>query len=191
MQVQIFKPSSRNDGSAASFQIAQKGNLAPLFFVNVVKQFSWNEKNRTGSFAESRKDPSKIISLMFNEFELGEMIHTFRTGLPYSTFHKSPKSNTGISLTSYTKTRYKGKPSQTDVMGFGLSLIRDGNCTFKVPIEPGEAIRLTALFYKFFDVMDAFRKEEFDSYNKPASAHAEPEDTNEEEQDQEDDGPGF
>lgn len=196
MQVQIYKPNSKSTGAAARFQISSKPNQEPVFYVNVIKQFSWNDADKTGSFKENQKNPKNTIALKFNELELGELINTFRTGNPYSTFHTGV-SKTGINLTTWKKLRYKDKPLQHETTAFSLSLVRDGADKFSVTIEAGEAVRLTALFYKFFDVLDSYRKDQFDNYKAPAKTNTKPQEDDEPPQAEEDapteeeDGPGF
>lgn len=198
MQVQLFKPNSKSTGAAAKFQISQKAGMEPLFFINAIQQFSWDEAARTGSFKENQKDPKKNIALKFNELELGEMIHTFKTGLPYSTFHKGKNSNTGISLIPYDRLINQGKKTEATVKNFGYTFIRDGSDIFKLSVAPGEAIRLSALFYKFFDVLDSYRQEKFGllkfGVEKAQTKQEEVEEPTEEEvnqEDPEDDGAGF
>ena len=194
MNVQIFKPNAKCAGIAANFQISCKPDKEPVFFINAILQSSWNEQTRTGSFKENQKNPKKTIALKFNELELGEMIHTFRTGLPYTTYHKGQNSNTGITLAIFKKIRYNGKPHQHETTSFGFSFIRDGVDSFKVPIEAGEAVRLTALFYKFFDVLDAYRQNKFDNYNAPKQNNQEQEEESSPQggqNNEDDDGPGF
>jgi hypothetical protein len=164
MNLSLYKPNPKNTGCAISFQIAPaKDNKEPQFFVNCLLQHSWNSEKKTGSFVENRKNPSKNIALKFNEFELGEFVHTFRTNKQYSTFHTTGDYQTQIRLTPYSKTRGKDKFA-VEVMAFGLSFIRNGSDTFKIPIDPGEAIRLTSFIEYFFTILDDHRKLEQEKY---------------------------
>lgn len=86
MNLQIYKPNSKNTGCAISFQISQKPNSDPQFYINCIAQHSWNDQTKTGSFAESRNNPSKTIAVKFNEFELGEIINAFQQKSTYSSF---------------------------------------------------------------------------------------------------------
>lgn len=157
MNLQIYKPNSKNSGCAISFQISHKPNNEPQFYVNCIAQHSWNEQAKTGSFAESRNNPSKTIAIKFNEFELGEMINAFQHKTSYSTFHSSEASKTQIKLAPYEKTKGTGEYA-VKYTAFGLSFTRNGADTFKVPLEPGEAIRLIAFINKFYSLLDDSRK---------------------------------
>jgi len=164
MNLQIYKPNSKNTGCAMSFQISTRPGKEPEFYANCVLQHSWNNEKRTGSFAGSRNDPSKTIALKFNEFELGEMINTFTSSIAYSTFHNF-SSKTQIRLTPYKKTRGKGDFA-VECQAFGMSFVRNGSDTFKIPFDPGEAIRLTSLINKYFSILDDYRLEEQKKYQK-------------------------
>lgn len=157
MNLQIYKPNPKNQGCAISFQISQKPNSEPQFYVNCIAQHSWNDQTKTGSFAESRNNPSKTIAIKFNEFELGEMINAFQQKTSYSAFHSSESNKTQIKLAPYEKTKGTGEYA-VKYTAFGLSFTRNGADTFKVPLEPGEAIRLIAFINKYYSVLDDSRK---------------------------------
>ena len=157
MNLQIYKPNQKNQGCAISFQISQKPNNEPQFYVNCIAQHSWNDQTKTGSFAESRNNPSKTIAVKFNEFELGEMINAFQQKTSYSAFHSSESNKTQIKLAPYEKTKGTGDYA-VKYTAFGISFIRNGADTFKVPLEPGEAVRLIAFINKFYSVLDDSRK---------------------------------
>jgi len=159
MNLQLYKPNPKNTGCAMSFQISQKPDQEPQFFANCILQHSWNAKNKTGSFSESRNDPSKTVALKFNEFELGEFINTFQNKFPYSTFHTNDSTKTQIRLTTFEKTRGSGDYA-VKVTAFGLTIVRNGSDTFKVPIDPGEAIRLTSFIQNYFSLLDSYRAEQ-------------------------------
>ena len=157
MNLQIYKPNPKNQGCAISFQISQKPNSEPQFYVNCIAQHSWNDQTKTGSFAESRNNPSKTIAIKFNEFELGEMINAFQQNTSYSAFHSSESNKTQIKLAPYEKTKGTGEYA-VKYTAFGLSFTRNGADTFKVPLEPGEAVRLIAFINKFYSILDDSRK---------------------------------
>jgi len=157
MNLQIYKPNPKNQGCAISFQISQKPSSEPQFYVNCIAQHSWNDQTKTGSFAESRNNPSKTIAIKFNEFELGEMINAFQQKTSYSAFHSSESNKTQIKLAPYEKTKGTGEYA-VKYTAFGLSFTRNGADTFKVPLEPGEAVLLIAFINKFYSVLDDSRK---------------------------------
>lgn len=157
MNLQIYKPNSKNTGCAISFQISQKNDQEPQFYVNCIAQHSWDEQKKTGSFAESRNNPAKTIAIKFNEFELGEIINAFQTKANYSAFHSSESNKTQIKFGPYEKKKGTGEYAVT-YTAYGLSFIRNGADTFKVPLEPGEMVRLVAFINKFYSLLDDTRK---------------------------------
>lgn len=175
MNLQLYKPNSKNTGCAISFQISQKGDGEPQFYVNCIAQHSWDDKKKTGSFSGSRNDPSKTVALKFNEFELGELINSFNREVPYSAFHTSESTKTQIRLTTYEKTRGSGDFA-VKVKAFGLTIIRNGSDTFKVPIEPGEAVRLERFIETYFSLLDVFRGEKA-KQNSQANSNYKPKTT--------------
>jgi hypothetical protein len=157
MNLQIYKPNSKNTGCAISFQISQKPNSDPQFYINCIAQHSWNDQTKTGSFAESRNNPSKTIAVKFNEFELGEIVNAFQQKSTYSSFHSSESNKTQIKLAPYEKTKGTGEYA-VKYTAFGLSFTRNGADSFKVPLEPGEAVRLISFINHFFTILDNSRK---------------------------------
>jgi len=156
MKVTIFKPNSKTTGALGEFNISQKGDEEPIFYLKLVSQHSWDETKRTGSFAESIKNPSKVISLKFNEFELGEIVNAFNRQSIWTTFHDF-NDKVGISLKPWQKKTGKGENAR-EYTAFGISVTRNGADTFKLPLEPGEAARLTALINTYYAWLDEARR---------------------------------
>ena len=157
MNLQIYKPNPKNQGCAISFQISQKPNNEPQFYVNCIAQHSWNDQKKTGSFSESRNDPSKNASLKFNEFELGEIINAIQQKSTYFTFHNSETNKTSIKFSPFEKVKGQGD-NAIKYTAFGLSITRNGSDNFKIPLEPGECIRLVSFINKYYSILDDSRK---------------------------------
>ena len=173
MNLQIYKPNSKNLGCAISFQISQKDGQEPQFYVNMIAQHSWNDQKKTGSFSESRNDPSKNASLKFNEFELGEIINAIQQKTGYFTFHNSESNKTSIKFSPFEKTKGQGD-NAVKYVAFGLSITRNGSDSFKIPLEPGECIRLISFINKYYSILDDARKLAKDSAPKTARQNAAP-----------------
>ena len=157
MNLSIYKPNSKNSGCAARFQISEKAGAEPTFYLNLIAQHSWDESKKTGSFAENRNDPTKNASIKFNEFELGEIANAFQQKSSYSTYHTNETNKTSIRLSPFEKARGFGEKVEK-YTAFGLAVTRNGSDSFKVPIEPGEAVRLIAFINKYYSVLDETRK---------------------------------
>lgn len=184
MRLAIYKPNSKVTGSAAAFQIGLKPDSDPMFFLNLIRQHSWDDKNKKGSFAESRKDPSKIINVKFGEFELGEILHTFNTGIPCNFFHTFNDTQVTIRIAPYEKTRGASAENKGFKYNcYGISITRNGTDKFSLPLEPGEYMRLAAFINNYFLLLDQTRKvlkeENRPQQNRPAEQAPSPAEANE------------
>jgi hypothetical protein len=88
---------------------------------------------------------------------LGEIINAFQQMSVYSSFHSSESNKTQIKLAPYEKTKGSGEYA-VKYTAFGLSFTRNGSDSFKIPLEPGEAVRLTSFINHFFNILDNSRK---------------------------------
>ena len=149
MSIQIYKPNKSNTGFAFSFYMGenQKGG-SPSLFINAIAQHSWDDKRKIGSFSGSKDDSDKNISIKFNEFECGSIISAIENRYEWNTYHAYEDNKTQIRLSpwdkevSNTKVNQKTKETYTEkttIPAFGLVITRNGNQTFKIPVEPGEA----------------------------------------------------
>ena len=170
MNVAIYKPIEKKTGNAFNFQIATK--KAVTFYVNAIQQHSWNEKTKTGSFVQNREDPDKNISFKLNEFELGEILAAFEERYAWNAFHSFNDNKTIIKLAPWDKKRTvktKDGDESFTVPAFGISVTRNGNQTFRLPLEPGEVEALKRLIYKYFDIL--FQNREFQGDDNTADGH--------------------
>ncbi len=170
MNVAIYKPNAKKTGNAFNFQISTKKDIT--FYVNAIQQHSWNEKTKTGSFVQNREDPDKNISFKLNEFELGEILSAFEGRYAWNAFHAFNDNKTIIKLAPWDKKRTVKTKDGDDsfvVPAFGFSVTRNGNQTFRLPLEPGEVEALKRLIYKYFDVL--FQNREFSSADNTAEGH--------------------
>lgn len=155
MSIQIYKPNKNNNGFAFSFYIGENyKDKSPILFMNAIAQHSWDSSKRLGSFSANKKDPEKNISIKFNEFECGAIVSAIRNRFEWSTYHAFEENKTQIKLSPWDK---KSKVSRLNTKtkeyyeeeitlpAFGFSVVRNGNQTFKIPLEPGEAECLRVL----------------------------------------------
>ena len=142
MIVQYYKPNSKNTGCAFSFDIgANNKNQEPCVYVRAIKQHSWNDKTRTGSFSENAKDPDKSISIKLNEIEVGGFIHAIEKYKEFSAFHSYEDNKTSISFNPYKKNDW------TEAFSFGVT--RNSANKFGIGVEMSEAYGLKE-FLKFY-----------------------------------------
>ena len=142
MIVQYYKPNSKNTGCAFSFDIgANNKNQVPCVYVRAIKQHSWNDKPRTGSFSENAKDPDKAISIKLNEIEVGGLIFAIEKYKEFSAFHSYEDNKTSISFKPYKK------KDGADAFSFGVT--RNSANKFGIGVEMSEAYGLRE-FLKFY-----------------------------------------
>ena len=155
MNLQIYKPNSKNSGAAFNFSIDTRGEK-PIFYVNAILQHSWNDSTKTGSFSGNKDNPDKKLAIKLNEFELGEMLSTFNTRIPWSGFHDFNDNKTSISLTPWDKTKKlkdkTGNFHEFVLPAFGFSVTRNGSQNFRISLEPGEAEVLKRFIGNYLDL---------------------------------------
>ena len=147
MSVPLYKPNSKNTGSAFSFQYGVTKNGEPCLFMRAIQQHGWDSDKKIGNFASNRDDPSKNLSLKFNEFECGSILSAFKDRYEFNTFHTYEDNKTTIRIAPWDKkvkvsslnpkTKKIEEKTQT-VPAFGISVTRNGSDTFKISVEPGE-----------------------------------------------------
>lgn len=89
----FYKPNKSNSGHAASFS-SVNGNL----FCSMIKQFSWDDQKRTGSFIGNKEDPSKNVSTKLSAAEAGSILNVIKNCTKFSTFHSSKDQTLNISF---------------------------------------------------------------------------------------------
>ena len=59
---QAYKPNNKNTGTACSFSVNPKDES---IWSSLIKQSSWNEAKKIGSFSENQNNPNKIFYYYF------------------------------------------------------------------------------------------------------------------------------
>ena len=153
--INIYKPNKNNAGFAFTFQIGiEKKNSEPVLYIGAIAQHSWDDSKRLGSFSENKNNPEKNIHVKFNEFECGEIISCIKNRIEFSTFHSHGDNKTIIKLVPWDKkvksSRQNPKTKEIEEYyvtkpAFGISITRNGNQTFKIPLEAGEVTCISIL----------------------------------------------
>lgn len=161
MSIQIYKPNKSNNGFAFNFSMGiDKRSSEPVLFVSAIAQYSWDSKKRIGSFSENKNNPDKNINLKFNEFECGSIVDAIERRYEYSTFHQFEDNKTTIKLSPWDKDvkSQKFNPASKKYEEytftspcFGISITQNGNNTFKIPLEPGEALCIKQYIYQIIN----------------------------------------
>lgn len=146
MSLSIYKPNSKNTGCGFSFQCGRDGKTGNTsLYIKAIQQHSWDSNRKQGYFQKNVGDAEKNITVKFNEYEVGEMIHSLSARSEYSTFHSFGEDKTSIKLVPWDRPE---KNSDKTRPCFGLSFTRNGNQSFKISLEPGE-IQALVEFFKF------------------------------------------
>jgi|TARA_R100000081_G_C4752581_1_gene135231 hypothetical protein len=145
MQYNLYKPNSYNSGCAFSFKIISKdkeGNeTKPSFLIQGIKQASWDNNKKTGSFSANAKDPEKNIYIKLNEHEVGSLIYSIEKYIEFKAFHSYKDDKTQISFKPYEK--------KNGGNAFSFSIVKNGSLKFGLGIELGEARALVVLLQMF------------------------------------------
>ncbi len=158
--IQIYKPNSKNAGSAFTFSSTKDKSGAPVFYISAIAQYGWNDESKTGTFSGNAKNPEKTINVKINEFEAGDFVSAFDHRHEYTSFHSYEGNNTTIKCTPWDKS---GKISKYDVSSksykestqvlpaFGITLSKGKGNSIKIGLEPGEVVVLRQLLVSFIN----------------------------------------
>lgn len=168
MKFTLYKPNSKNTGSAFSFDLAKdkKGNA--VMYVSMIQQHSWNDQTKSGSFKENAKNPEKSGTIKLSPTEAGEILSSFKTRIPFLAFHRSGEDTTIIKFTPWDKKKKikeKDGDKWYDTPAFGISVTRNSSQTYKLPLEAGETEALSELFKKY--ILESFVVNDSYSNQKP------------------------
>jgi len=176
MSLQIYKPNSKNAGCACSFRFGvDMKSGEPVVFINAIQQHSWDDKKKIGSFSENRNDPDKSLTIKLNEVECGEFISAFDSRNDYSSFHDFDENKTSIKVSPWDKKRkvsvkdpktQKYETQYVTVPAFGLTLVRNGNQVYKIPLDPGEVVMLKTFLTLALNKVFEFRLKKQQEYQK-------------------------
>ena len=150
-QYEIYKPNPSNAGCAFSFKIIEtdkEGNkIKPSVIVQSIKQASWDNQRKKGSFSANAKDPEKNIHFKLNHNEVGGILHAIENYTDFSAYHTYNDDKTQISFKPYTK--------KNGDKAFSFSVVKNSTLKFGLGIELGEARTLKGLFdlflFKYFN----------------------------------------
>jgi len=117
-RIQFYKPNPKVTGSACSFWSSVKDRS---LFGSFIKQSSWNDKTKTGSFKANKENPAASTQFKFNRNEVAAILDTIETNRPFSGYHSTSKQVTKFNFKPYIKVVDK---KETQV-GFSYSVNRE------------------------------------------------------------------
>lgn len=84
--INFYKANPRVTGTACSFYLNPRDNV---FFSTMIKQDSWDDKRRIGSFAKNKDNPSKKVNIKFSPMEIAGIIDALESNREFSGYHGS------------------------------------------------------------------------------------------------------
>lgn len=98
--ISFYKPNSKNTGTACSFSVNSKDGSV---WSSLIKQSSWNEGTKTGSFSDNRDNPQKSARIKFSQTEVAGLLECLDKNTEFSAYHSSEKQITKIKFAPYIK----------------------------------------------------------------------------------------
>jgi len=142
--IQIYKPTPRNTGTACSFSF---NNLDGNFYLNLIKQASWNDQKKIGSFSENAQNPEKKVVVKLSKIEVCGILDALDHNRTADFFHNSENQKLGIKFSPYIR--------EDKQIGYSLNVIKNSKTqttqpavSFLIGFTFAEA-RLVAEYIKF------------------------------------------
>jgi hypothetical protein len=98
--ISFYKPNSKNTGTACSFSVNSKDNSV---WGSLIKQSSWNDAKKIGSFSENQNNPNKSVKVKFSLTEAAGLLDALERNVEFSAYHTSEKQITKIKLAPYIR----------------------------------------------------------------------------------------
>jgi len=98
--ISFYKPNSKNTGTACSFSVNPKDESV---WSSLIKQSSWNDSKKIGSFSENQNNPNKSVKIKFSLVEVAGLLDSLEKNSEFSAYHSSEKQSTQIKLSPYIK----------------------------------------------------------------------------------------
>ena len=105
-------------------------------------------------------DKEKKINLKFTEFEIGGIMSAFKHRNEFSSYHSYDQSKTAIKFVPWdkkTKVKNGDKEEWVTLPAFGITFTRNGNQSFRIPVEAGEVENLLEFFRYFLRLLNEHR----------------------------------
>lgn len=98
--ISFYKPNSKNSGTACSFTVNPKD---ASIWGSLIKQSSWNEAKKIGSFSENQNNPNKSVKVKFSLTEAAGILDAIERNAEFSAYHTSEKQITKIKFSPYIR----------------------------------------------------------------------------------------
>jgi hypothetical protein len=98
--ISFYKPNSKNTGTACSFSVNPKDQS---IWSSLIKQSSWNDSKKIGSFSENQNNPNKSVKIKFSLGEAAGILDAIERKSEFSAFHNSEKQSIQVKFSPYMK----------------------------------------------------------------------------------------
>ena len=157
MSLTLFKPNKANRGALFSIRFAAKLNKKDEdfkeggFFINVIKQVSWDDSRHIGKFGGGenitikigKEEAAKIIHVIERNANLGDISGHKQEDLTkifgFSNMHKSGNKTTYINFSPWQR---KGDTEQSGFVFYFTQAVEDGKTTIGATFPYGDDILL-------------------------------------------------
>ena len=114
MKLQFYKPNAKVTGTGCSFW---KNPSDPTFWASLIKQGSWNDKTKTGTFQQNKDNPQKRVIIKFSGVEISGFIDAIERNAEYTGYHGSQKQIVKYKFCPYLR--------NDEQIGFSLSVNKE------------------------------------------------------------------
>lgn len=127
-RIEFYKPQKSGNGTCATFEhvTSAEDQKKNGFYVNLLKQHSWNDSSKTGSFKENVNIPEKHKKIKLNDLELCNILYVLESNSEkkFSTVHRNGDKNTPIFFEPYIKDgAFVGHVLKIDGAGIAFNLV--------------------------------------------------------------------
>lgn len=127
-RIEFYKPQKTGNGTCATFEYNNSIEDAKKsgFYVNILKQSSWDDKTKTGSFKENVNKQDKHKKIKLNDLELCNILYVLENGSEkkFSTVHKNAEKTTPIFFEPYIKeNNFIGYVLKIDGIGIAFNIV--------------------------------------------------------------------
>jgi hypothetical protein len=127
-RIEFYKPQKTGNGTCATFECNStiEDPKKTGFYVNLLKQHSWDDSSKNGSFKENVNNPEKHKKIKLNDLELCNILYVLESNSEkkFSTVHKNGEKVTPIFFEPYIKdSAFIGHVLKIDGVGIAFNIV--------------------------------------------------------------------
>ena len=85
--IQFYKPNPKVTGTACSFWVNRDGSIMS----SLIKQDSWNDQKRIGSFSKNKDNPNARVIIKLSRIEVAGLLDAMEREAEFKVYHDSQK----------------------------------------------------------------------------------------------------